>query len=124
MPEKFSLKKRVKSFTYAFKGIRLLMQQHNAWIHLAATLIVVAAGFYFQLRPGKWLAVIIAIGIVWAAEAFNTAIEHLVDLVSPEENETAGKVKDIAAAAVLITAIISVVIGCIVFVPEIISLFS
>ena len=124
MPEKFSVKKRARSFTYAFKGIKLLMQQHNAWIHLAATLVVVAAGFYFELRPGKWLATIIAIGMVWAAEAFNTAMEHLVDLVSPEQNETAGKVKDIAAAAVLITAIISVVIGCIVFVPEIISLFS
>lgn len=124
MPEKFSVKKRAKSFTYAFKGIKLLMRQHNAWIHLAATVLVIAAGFYFQLKPGRWRAVIIAIGMVWTAEAFNTAIEYLVDLVSPEKNETAGKVKDIAAGAVLIAAITAAIIGCVVFIPEIISLFQ
>lgn len=124
MPEKFSVKKRAKSFTYAFKGIKLLMKQHNAWIHLAATIVVIAAGFYLKLSRDSWLAVIIAIGMVWSAEAFNTALEHLVNLVSPEQNETAGKVKDIAAGAVLIAAIAAAIIGCVVFIPEIISLFQ
>ncbi|OQX75272.1 MAG: diacylglycerol kinase [Bacteroidetes bacterium 4484_276] len=107
------------SFKYAFNGIYLLLAtQRNARIHLAATVLVVFVGFYFSISVTEWVAVIIAIGIVFAAEAFNTAIEQLVDMVSPEFNKPAGRIKDVAAGAVLITAIAAAMVGIIIFGPK------
>lgn len=115
---------RATSFGFAWKGIKTLVRtQPNMRIHLGATVLTVIAGFCFHLHPGKWLAVIIAIAMVWITEAVNTAIEFLTDIVSPEFNPLAGHVKDIAAAAVLLSAIASVIIGCIVFIPEFLRLF-
>lgn len=119
--EQFSVKKRVKSFSYAGKGIRnLVCKEHNAWIHLTVALLTVIAGFVFEIQRGEWIAVIGCIGGVIAAEAFNTAIERLVNLVSPEWHPIAGEVKDIAAGAVLICAITAAIIGGIIFLPYII----
>ncbi|MCP3893477.1 diacylglycerol kinase family protein [Bacteroides sp.] len=116
--EKFSIGKRLKSFGYAAKGIgNVLCCEHNIWIHLIITLLVVAAGFFFDIQRGEWIALVLCIGLVLAAETFNTAIERLVDLVSPNRHPLAGEVKDIAAGAVLICAIAAAVVGLIVFIP-------
>lgn len=111
----------MKSFCYAWEGIKnFIGREHNAWIHLTVATLVIAAGFYFEIEKGEWLAIIGCIGGVIAAEAFNTAIERLVNLVSPEWHPIAGEVKDIAAGAVLICAVAAIVIGLIIFIPYII----
>lgn len=113
------LRLRLHSFLYAFKGIYLLFgTQINAKIHLLVALFVLLLGFLFQLFWYEWALILFAIGLVFAMEAANTAIEFLVDLVSPQHNEQAGKVKDLGAAAVLIAAITALVIGLLVFVPK------
>jgi diacylglycerol kinase (ATP) len=118
--KKFSFRKRVLSFKYAFSGIAKFFEHtHNAWIHLAATITVVIAGFFFDLSRPEWIFLIIAMGMVWTAEAMNTAIEFLVNLVSPEYNKLAGSIKDIAAGAVLVAAICAAIIGLLIFFPHI-----
>ncbi len=112
------LNKRIKSFGYAFKGIAsLIKKEHNAWIHCTAIVVVTLAGFYFGITPTEWCIVVLCFGLVLAAEGFNTAIERLVDLVSPEYHPIAGDVKDVAAGAVLICAIAAAIVGMIVFIP-------
>jgi diacylglycerol kinase (ATP) len=103
-------------FVHAFKGIFFLIaSQRNARIHLLALVLVVAAGFYFSISSTEWLVVIISIGMVFSAEAFNTAIEELTDKVSPEYNKSAGRIKDLAAGAVLLSAIAALIVGVIIF---------
>ncbi|MBO5250985.1 MAG: diacylglycerol kinase family protein [Bacteroidaceae bacterium] len=112
------LQKRIKSFGYAFKGIgSLLQKEHNAWIHCSAIVLVTIAGFYFGITPTEWCIVVLCFGIVLAAEGFNTAIERLVDLFSPDYHPIAGDVKDVAAGAVLICALAAAIVGFIVFLP-------
>jgi diacylglycerol kinase (ATP) len=124
-PGKFSVRSRASSFRYAFKGLVLFFTtQPNALIHAVAAVIAVTLGFLFDITAWEWGLVIIAIGLVLASEAFNTSIEFLTDLVSPGYNEKAGKVKDLAAAAVLISAIIAAALGCIVFLPRILLFFQ
>jgi diacylglycerol kinase len=119
------LKKRLNSFRYAFSGIMdLFRSQPNAHIHLFAAAGVIAAGFYFQISMQEWGLVALAITGVLAAEAFNTAIEHLTDLVSPNLHPLAGKAKDAAAGAVLLTAIGAAVVGCLVFLPKLLDLIA
>lgn len=118
------LSKRLKSFRFAFNGIYdLLKYQPNAWIHLVAMIVVIAAGFYFSLAAWEWCVVSLAMAMVFAAEALNTALEYLTDLVSPGYHPLAGKAKDVAAAAVLITALGALAVGCILFLPKILALF-
>ena len=120
MGERFSLKKRADSFKYAGKGFkRFIRKEHNAWIHSAAIIIVTTAGCCFGITPWEWTAVVICFGLVLSAEAFNTAIERLVDFVSPAQHPLAGEVKDIAAGAVLIAAFAAAVVGAIIFIPYI-----
>ena len=110
------LSKRLKSFGYAFQGIRTLVTtQPHAQLHLLATIIVVTAGIRVDLHGWEWVAIILCIGMVWMAEALNTALEFLADEVSLEQRERIGKAKDVAAAGVLIVAIISVVVAALVF---------
>lgn len=112
------LKKRLMSFVYAFKGIRsLLKKEHNAWIHCTAIGVVTIAGIYFDITSTEWCIVLLCFGMVLAAEGFNTAIERLVNLVSPDFHPVAGDVKDVAAGAVLICAIAAAIIGIIIFFP-------
>ena len=116
------LKQRINSFGYAFKGIfDLFRSQPNAWIHLLAAFVVIAAGFYCQLSNTEWAVVLLTIFAVLAAEALNTAIEYLTDLVSPEYHPLAGKTKDAAAAGVLLVAIGAVCVGGFIFLPKIIN---
>ena len=114
------LKKFIKSMGFALKGIATMVKnENNARIHLIATLLVTALGFYFSLTSSEWLWIATAIALVWILEALNTAIEALVDLVSPQFHPLAGKAKDVAAGAVLLGAISAVVVGGIIFLPKI-----
>lgn len=100
----------------------MLRTQHNAWIHLAATVVVLAAAAVLRVGASDWLWLIVAVILVWVAEAMNTAFEHLCDVVSPEFHEGVKRAKDVAAAAVLICAIGAVVIGAIVLMPHLMPL--
>lgn len=112
------------SFKYAFHGIwRLLRYECNAWIHCGVAFCVVVAGFLLDISASEWVAVVILCGCVLAAEALNTAIERLSDVVSPEYNEAIKHVKDLSAGAVLLLAIAAVVAGLIIFLPKGIALF-
>ena len=120
----FTLRKRALSFKYAFHGIFLLIsREHNAWIHCAVTVCVIVAGGLLGLSTFEWIAVILCIGAVLAAEGVNSAIEALCDKVSPEYDEAIKHTKDLAAGAVLILAVMSVIVGLLIFVPKILSLF-
>lgn len=121
---KKTIKNRLLSFVYAFKGIKELLKQPNARIHLIATVIVITLGFTLKVNKTEWYVLIICIGIVLTAEAFNTAIEKLTDMVSPDWNEKAGKAKDLAAAGVLLSAIAAFIIGLLIFIPKIIALIN
>ena len=124
---KYDFKKQLRSFGYAWKGIRCCIgKEQNLSFHLIATAVVVIAGFVLGITRMEWMIIILCIGVVIAAELFNTAIEKLVDLVSPERHPVAGQVKDIAAGAVLICAVAAAIIGLIIFIPyffEIASIF-
>jgi diacylglycerol kinase (ATP) len=114
----FSLAARVESFRHAFRGVgAVLASQHNAWIHLLATVGVCGAGFAFGISRLEWCAIVVAIVLVWMAEALNTALELFCDVASPEFHPLVQKGKDVAAGAVLLSAIGAAMIGLLVFVP-------
>ncbi len=114
-----SWRARLRCFVHAGRGLRgLLATQWNARIHLLATIAVVGAGFFYSIAPWEWCAVLLAIGLVWVAEALNTAIESVTDLASPEIDALAGRAKDLGAAAVLVAAIVAAMFGAIVFWPR------
>lgn len=116
---------RFASFRYAIRGLGCVIRSEpNAKIHLAVTVAVVVAGVYFGLSINEWCAVTLAIGLVLAAEIINTAIEQLVDIVSPNYNVTAGRVKDIAAGATLVAAGCAFVVGALIFGPRILLLIN
>lgn len=116
----YSAKKQLKSFKYALKGIACCVgKEQNLTFHLFATAAVLAGGMFFHISKTEWMVISLCCGCVVAAELFNTAIEGLVDMVSPEWNAHAGRVKDIAAGAVLVLAFTSAVIGIIIFTPYI-----
>jgi diacylglycerol kinase (ATP) len=115
----FQFTGRLRSFRHALWGIlRMLRCQHNAWVHLAATLVVIGAGVLFRLSGREWCWIVLAISIVWTAEALNTAFEFLADAASPNFHPLVRDAKDVAAGAVLITAVASLVIAAIVFWPH------
>jgi len=119
-----SLTKRLNSFRYAFQGLTdLFRSQPNARIHLLATFSVSAAGFYFHLSSIEWSLLVMSIAFVLSAEAMNTALEYLTDLVSPDPHPLAGKAKDVAAAAVLIAAFSAIIVGLILFLPKLSALY-
>jgi len=93
------------------------------WIHLVAAALVIAGGFYFAISTTEWIMIILCIGMVMAAEIFNSAIEELTNLVSPQYNKKAAVIKDMAAGSVLVCAIVALIVGLIIFTPKIIALF-
>ena len=114
---RFTLLARLKSIGYALRGLKLmLVTQHNAWLHLAATVAAVVAALVLQISRWEWCAIIIAIIAVWTAEALNTALEHFCDVASPEFHPSVEKAKDVAAAAVLIAAMGAVAVGLLIFI--------
>ena len=121
--EKFSVRKRIKSFSYAFAGLRVLFrEEHNARIHAVAAVLAVAMGFLFRISPMEWIAVVIVIGMVFAAEIINSSIERTADFVKAERDDRKRDIKDLGAAAVLVCAIAAAVVGIIIFLPKIIAL--
>jgi diacylglycerol kinase (ATP) len=114
----FSAIARFKSFRYAFAGLWFMLRtQHNAWIHLAATILVCIAGLALKITLADWRWLTVAILLVWVAETLNTAFEYLCDVVSPDFHNSVQKSKDVAAAAVLICAIGAVCLGVATFWP-------
>jgi diacylglycerol kinase len=116
------LARRVRSFGYAWKGLVWLIRcQPNAQIHLLATICAIAVGFWLQITSIEWCAVLIVTGLVWSAEAVNSALELLADHLAPDEHPLVGRAKDVAAGAVLMAAIVAVGVGIVVFGPRLVE---
>ncbi len=116
---KFSIPARLRSFKYAFRGLWwLFREEHNSWIHLAFIAVLIPAGIVLHLSPVEWTIIILCMGIVLSMELVNSAIERIADKISRERDSEIGKIKDIAAAAVLISAIASAIAGLIILVPK------
>lgn len=114
--KKFSLIKRAKSFTHAGRGLWIFIKTtHNAWIHILFFIVAISMGVYFKIEHVEWILLILTGGFVLVSEAFNTAIEIDMDLTSPEYHPYAKDTKDVAAGAVLISAIIASVVGVLIF---------
>ena len=110
---------RIASFRHAFAGWwYVLCTQHNAWIHAVASVAILAVAFWLGLERLEWAILVLVIALVWVAEFVNTAVETLVDLLSPEIHPLAKTAKDIAAASVLIAALTAVVVGILVLGPK------
>jgi diacylglycerol kinase len=122
-PKFFYLKHRIKSVGYACEGIATFFQtQPNAWIQLFAAAVIIVTGFILEISRWEWCWIVASIASVIITEMLNTALEFLTDLVSPSIHPLAKKVKDVAAGAVLIAAITSVVVAAIIFVPKVVSM--
>jgi diacylglycerol kinase (ATP) len=117
--ESFSFSRRAQSFRFAWRGlVEVARSQHNAWIHGGATVLALAAGLALRVSAGDWALLVVATAGVWAAEAFNTAIELLGDAVASDDHPLVGRAKDVAAAGVLVTAVGAVAVGLLVLVPR------
>ena len=117
--EQNEFNRRVLSFRYAFEGwLYVLRTQRNAWIHAAATIAVVILAFWLDVSRIEWAILILAITVVWMAEFANTALEAVVDLVSPEMHPLAKSAKDVAAGAVLVSACGAAVAGLLILGPS------
>lgn len=121
--QKFSLIKRMQSFTFAFNGIKLLLrEEHNSRIHLFIAACAITAGGFLNLSGLEWIAIVFAIGFVIVMEIINTSIENIADFISPDRHEKIKIIKDLSAAAVLISVLTAVAVGTIVFLPKILEL--
>jgi diacylglycerol kinase (ATP) len=100
----------------------LLRSEHNAWIHLAATILAIVLGLAFGIGREEWVAIVLAIALVWTAEAVNTAIEALCDVVSPDHDPRIKRAKDVAAGAVLFSAFGALGVGLLVFLPRLLAM--
>jgi diacylglycerol kinase len=118
----FSIKARLKSFQYAFEGLNSFFStQHNAIIHLVMTLLAFSGAVFYKVTKEEAIAIALAVGFVWAAELFNTAIEKLADIVSTDHRPEIKFIKDVAAAAVLLSAVAAFITGAIVFLPKLLA---
>jgi diacylglycerol kinase (ATP) len=116
----FSLRARAASIRYAYEGLlAFFTSQHNAIIHLLFTIAVFITTLLLPVTRSEMLALILATGFVWCAEIFNTAIEALVDHLSPARHPRVKFIKDVAAAAVLIAAVTAATVGVFIFIPKI-----
>jgi diacylglycerol kinase len=120
--DSLTIKSRLLSFRYAAKGIgQFFRNEVNARIHLAATVCVAIGIFYFHITGAELIALLIVTGMVWAAEIMNTAIEQLVDFISPGFHPKAGLIKDLASGAVLVLSITALITGLLIFLPKILN---
>ena len=120
---KFSIRRRARSFKYAFNGLRLLFtEEHNSRIHALAAICAIIAGILLKVSILEWVALTFAIGLVFVVETINSSIENAADLIGLEMNDKIKRIKDLSAAAVLISAICALVIGGLIFIPKIVSL--
>ncbi len=121
---KFSFADRIKSFRYAFNGLKILWkEEHNARIHVVFVLLVILTGLILNVNSSDWISLVFAMGLVITVEIINSSIENLADFASPQIHPLIKKIKDLSAAAVLISAITALIIGLIVFVPKIWEVF-
>jgi diacylglycerol kinase (ATP) len=121
-PEKQFFQSRLHSFRFAFSGWWFVIRtQRNAWIHAVASLIVIGLSLWLGLDPVEWALIIISIAMVWTSEFINTALEAVVDLASPQQHYLARIGKDVGAAAVLIAAGTSVIIGLLILGPHLLQ---
>lgn len=120
--QRFSLAKRMKSFKYAFNGLKILLrEEHNSRIHFFVAICVVIAGFVLKISSTEWIAIVFAIGLVISLEIINSTIESIADFISPEKHVQIKKIKDLAAASVLVCTMAAAVIGFLVFTPKILA---
>jgi diacylglycerol kinase (ATP) len=116
------IRSRIYSFSHAFAGLKYVIHtQKNAWIHLAATILILLISFWLRITVLEIGIVFLAIGIVWISELFNTTVEILIDLVSPKKNPLAKAGKDVGAAAVLISAFVAAIIGLLIIGPPLVQ---
>ena len=119
MSKKFSIKARIKSIGFALAGIgTFFKEEHNAYVHLVAACGAIGLGFYLEIDRMEWALILLCIGLVFAAEVFNTSIETFADHVQPDRHKDIEKVKDLAAAGVLIVSFMALLIGLIIFLPN------
>jgi len=112
------LQSRWMSFTYAFNGIRFVLRtQENAWIHAVISVVVIFMGIWLAIPPQSWAIIGLTLGLVWAAECVNTAIEKVFDLINPDTHPLVKIGKDVSAAGVLISALCAVFVGLFIFGP-------
>ena len=110
---------RLKSVTFAFKGaVKLITTEHSVMVQSSIGIVMVVAGFYFEISREEWMFQILAIGLVLAVEGLNTAVEKIADFIHPEYHERIGFVKDIAAGAVFFAAMTAITIGLFIYVPK------
>jgi diacylglycerol kinase (ATP) len=118
----FSFSGRIRSGTHAVRGVvEMLKSQHNAWVHAVATLCVMIAGAVFGVSTTEWCLLVLVITTVWVAEGLNTAFEFLCDVASPEFHPLVKKSKDVAAGAVLLSALGAIAVGLIIFIPYLLA---
>ncbi len=123
--KKFSIKDRIRSFKFAFEGLaHFFKTEHNAWIHLVATAVVITLGLVFNVSTHEWLWLSLAIALVFISEIFNSAIERSVDLSTTEINPIAKQAKDLSAGATLVAAIFALIVGLTVFIPHLVDYFG
>ena len=121
--QKFSAKKRLRSFRFALNGFKILIkEEHNSRIHIIAAICAIIAGFVFKISALEWIATAFAIGLVFTLELVNSSIENLADFISPEKHESIKKIKDLAAGGVLIAAFTALSIGLIIYIPKLFEL--
>jgi diacylglycerol kinase (ATP) len=114
------MRRRAASFGYALQGVAAALRSEvHLQFHAAATVVVIGLGFYFRLSWLEWALVSLAVGLVWSLELLNTAVEAVVNLVSPEYHPLAGRAKDVAAGAVLVGAVAALVVGLLIFGPRV-----
>ncbi len=119
--QKFTIRNRVFSILHAYNGLLWsVKKEHNFWIHIAATAIVVLLSVLLNVNTIEVIVLVFCVGFVWATELINTAIEHIMDFICPDEHPAVKKIKDISAATVLIAATTTAIIGGIIFIPKII----
>ncbi len=115
----FSIQARLKSFSYSFSGLnQLLLSEHNARIHIAFTVLTIILCIIFGVNRMEIIALTIVVAMVWITELFNTCLERLIDFISAERLPALKAIKDMAAAAVLVSAICAAITGCVIFIPK------
>ena len=116
--EEFSMLKRAKSFVHATRGLMLFVRTtQNSWIEIVIFMIAIILGIHFEITNIEWIILVLTGGFVLTAEAFNTAFEIDIDLTSPDMHPYARDTKDVAAGAVLVASITSVIVGLLIFLP-------
>lgn len=116
------LQSRINSFRYAFAGIHYVLRtQQNTWIHTAISVTVIFLGLWLAIPTQSWALIFVTLGMVWMAECLNTAVETIIDLVSPQHHPLAKIGKDVAAAGVLLAALAAVAVGLLVFGPPLLQ---